>query len=92
VAAIRRKSTEIGDVLPTRSIVFSCRTLNSLACREMGSSPISSRKRVPLFEISTLPFFNALAPVKAPFSWPNSSLSRSVSAKAEQFTAIRGSF
>ena len=31
-----------------------------------------------------------MAPVKAPFSWPNSSLSSSVSGIAAQFTATNG--
>jgi hypothetical protein len=42
-------------------------------------SPISSRKSVPPFASSKSPFFSRSAPVKAPFSWPKSSASSSVS-------------
>ena len=38
-------------------------------------SPISSRNRVPPLHCSNLPMRRRSAPVKAPFSWPNSSLS-----------------
>ncbi len=38
-------------------------------------SPISSRKSVPLSACSKRPWLRWLAPVKAPFSWPKSSLS-----------------
>ena len=56
------------------------------------SSPISSRNTVPPSAISSLPFFWATAPVKAPRSWPNSSLSSSVSASAAQLMATNGRF
>ena len=36
------------------------------------------------------PFFVAIAPVKEPFSWPKSSLSRSVPTIDEQFMARNG--
>ena len=49
-------------------------------------SPISSRKIVPPWASSNLPFFIESAPVKAPFSCPKSSLSRRVSLKAAQCT------
>src|ERR1035437_8698865 len=63
-------------VLPTRSNSRCCKTRSSLACRGGGSSPISSRKTVPPSATSSLPFLVAIAPVKAPFSCPNNSLSR----------------
>ena len=40
-------------------------------------SPISSRKSVPPSAVSQRPIFWTTAPVKAPFSWPKSSLSSS---------------
>ena len=77
-------------VPPTRSISRSCSTRSSFACRMGESSPISSSKTVPPSAISSLPFFCAIAPVNAPFSWPNSSLSSSVSASAAQLMATNG--
>ena len=64
------------------------RILNSLTCDERGSSPISSRKIVPLFAASKYPFLVSFAPVKAPFSCPNNSLSIVPSGIAPQLTAI----
>ena len=54
------------------------------------SSPISSRKSVPPSASSKRPTFTPVAPVKAPFSWPNSSLSMSVGGRAAQLTLTRG--
>ena len=51
-----------------------------------GSSPISSRKRVPPLASSNRPFFCRSAPVKAPRSWPKSSLSSRCSGSAAQLT------
>src|SRR2546427_1097306 len=51
-------------------------------------SPISSRKTVPPSATSSLPRFWVDAAVKAPFSWPNSSDSRSSSDRATQFTGM----
>src|ERR1039458_319541 len=45
-------------------------------------SPISSRKMVPWLHCSNLPMRWAAAPVKAPFSWPNNSLSSRFSGMA----------
>ena len=53
-------------------------------------SPISSRKRVPFRASSSFPRFSESAPVKAPFSWPNSSLSSSVSVRAAHETEMKG--
>ena len=55
-----------------------------------GMSPISSRNRVPPWASSNLPTLRATAPVKAPFSWPNSSDSISSSGIAAQFTSTKG--
>ena len=49
-------------------------------------SPISSRKIVPPSASSKRPFLSRIAPVKAPFTWPNSSLSSSDSGSAPQLT------
>ena len=45
---------------------------------------------MPPSATSSLPFFCATAPVKAPFSWPNSSLSSNVSVSAAQLMATNG--
>ncbi len=56
----------------------------------VGISPISSRNTVPPSATSSFPFFLPMAPVNAPFSCPNSSLSRSVSASAAQLITTKG--
>jgi hypothetical protein len=61
-----------------------------LVCSASGISPISSRNSVPLSAASKRPTFLSVAPVNAPFSWPNSSLSISVSVSAAQLTATHG--
>ena len=53
-------------------------------------SPISSRKIVPPLACSKRPMRRAAAPVKAPRSWPKSSLSSRVSGMAAQLTAMNG--
>ncbi len=53
-------------------------------------SPISSRKSVPPSASSKRPLRVATAPVNAPFSWPNSSLSSSSAGIAPQLTATKG--
>ncbi len=45
---------------------------------------------MPSSATSNLPGFTALAPVNAPFSWPNSSLSSRVSTIAEQLMPTNG--
>ena len=55
-----------------------------------ASSPISSRNSVPPFATSNRPGLLALAPVNAPFTWPNSSLSSRFSGIAPQLTATNG--
>lgn len=54
------------------------------------TSPISSRKMLPPLASSNIPLRSLTAPVKAPRAWPNSSLSSSPSASAEQLTATNG--
>ena len=53
-------------------------------------SPISSSSRVPFWASSKQPARRSSAPVKAPFSWPNNSLSMSVSGMAAQLMATNG--
>ena len=90
VAATSRTSTFTVWVPPSRSISPSCSARSSFTCAPTGISPTSSRKRVPPLARSNRPGLRAVAPVKAPFSTPNSSASRSVSGKAPQLTATNG--
>ncbi len=53
-------------------------------------SAISSRNSVPLMRQLEAPARRAIAPVKAPFSCPNSSLSSSVSGIAAQLSGTNG--
>ena len=69
---------------PTRVKVPSSRKRSSFACNGRLMSPISSRKIVPPSASSTRPCFCLRAPVKAPFSCPNNSLSSSSSGMAAQ--------
>src|SRR5207245_1222894 len=90
VAAMTRTSTLIGWVPPTRKKVRSSSTRSSFTCVAGVISPTSSRKIVPPSASSKRPSRRSAAPVNAPFSWPNSSLSSSVSGSAAQFTATNG--
>ena len=90
VAAISRTSTGIGSVPPTRSISRSWTARRILLCSARLMSPISSRNSVPPLARSNRPIFRATAPVNAPFSWPNSSLSRRFSGMAAQLTVTNG--
>ncbi len=78
------------SALPTRSNTRSCSTRSSLTCIGRLMSPISSRNSVPPSASSKRPLRVATAPVKAPFSWPNSSLSSRSAGMAPQFTAMNG--
>ena len=84
VAAMKRTLTLNSSVPPTRVNVPSSRNRSNFACSGFPMSAISSRKIVPPFASSTRPGFCRSAPVKAPFSWPKSSLSSSVSGIAAQ--------
>ena len=72
---------------------LSCRTRSSFDCMLSGSSPISSSSIVPPSAASNKPILPfGSAPVKAPFSYPNSSDSIRVSGRALQLTLINGAF
>ena len=88
VAATTRTSIGIDSDPPTRSNFRSWSTRNNLTCMDSGTSPISSKKRVPPLAISNRPLRCAAAPVNDPFSWPNSSLSSSDSGNAAQLIAV----
>jgi len=90
VAATTRTSTGIACVPPTRVSSRSSSTRSSFTCVLGGISPISSRNSVPPSASSKRPSRRSAAPVKAPFSWPNSSLSSNVSGSAPTFTAMNG--
>ena len=90
MAAMTRTSTLMSCRLPSRENWPSCNTCSSLAWRGSGSSLISSRKMVPLLASSNLPGFSRWAPVKAPRSYPNSSLSKSSLGSAAEFTFTKG--
>ena len=60
---------------PTRSNSPVSSTRSSLACRPIEMLAISSRNSVPPSASSKRPTRSVLASVKAPFTWPNSSLS-----------------
>ena len=79
-------------LLPRRSKDFSSKILSSLVCRVRLISPISSRKSVPSFACSNLPILSLSAPVKAPRSWPKSSLSSRFSGILEQLIFTKGLF
>ena len=53
-------------------------------------APISSRNSVPPSAASNRPFRRPSAPVKAPFSWPNSSDSIRVGESVEQLRVTNG--
>ena len=53
-------------------------------------APISSRNSVPWSAARNRPGREALAPVKAPFVWPKSSLSRRPSGSAPQLSSTNG--
>ena len=90
VAAITRMSILIGTLEPMRSNSRSWRMRSSLVWVPSVISPISSRKMVPLLAVSKRPLRIVMAPVNEPFSWPNSSVSSSVSGSAAQLTLISG--
>ncbi len=85
-----RMSTGTGFVPPTRSITRSWIARSSFDCRRTSISEISSSRSVPPLASSNLPMRRATAPVKAPFSWPNSSDSRRCSGIAAQLMEMNG--
>ena len=90
VAERMRTSTGTGRLSPTRSITRSSSTRSSLTWVSAGKSPISSRKMVPPEAASNRPARAWCAPVKAPRTWPNSSLSKRASLRAAQLTLTYG--
>src|SRR5881628_3411328 len=85
-----RTSLRIVFALPTRSNSCSSSTRSSFGWRSSGRSPISSRSRVPPCASSKRPILRAMAPVKAPRSWPKSSLSRRPAGMAVQLNLTNG--
>jgi len=73
-------------------IFFSWIAASNFGWRESGTSPISSRKRVPPSARWKSPFRSPEAPVKEPRVNPNSSDSNRVSGMAEQLISISGRF
>src|SRR5437773_6320736 len=82
-----RRSTLMSRVPPTRRNTRSCRTRRNFAWLLNDISLTSSRKSVPRSASSISPFLADFASVNAPFSWPNSSLS-----KSELFGHEKGAF
>jgi hypothetical protein len=89
-AVIRRTSTGIVVVPPTRMTCCASSTRSSLLCTLIGTSPMSSRKRVPVWASSNRPFFSLGAVVKAPRSCPNSSGSSRSCGMAEREILMSG--
>ena len=76
---------------PTRSSSPVSTTRRSLACWAGVTLAISSRKSVPRWASSKRPTRSSLASVKAPRTWPNSSLSKTVSDRAPVLTVTSAS-
>src|SRR3954469_2197474 len=75
---------------PTRWISFASIARNSFACASGPRSPTSSRNSVPRCASSKRPIRVWVAPVKAPRSWPNISLSTRSRGIAAQLTRTNG--
>ena len=90
VAATTRTSTCCGSLPPTRSKVPYSITLSSFSCTAIEAVAISSRNRVPPSASSNRPGRRLVAPVKAPASCPNNSLSSSASPSTAQFSLMKG--
>ncbi|CAM5301317.1 hypothetical protein SSTU70S_02910 [Stutzerimonas stutzeri] len=87
-ATTRRLSSRL-SLLPSGSIVRCSSTRSRRTCAAGGMLSISSRNSVPPLECSMRPIRFFCAPVNAPASWPNSSLSIMLSGSAPQFTATK---
>ena len=87
VAHTTRTSNCMSVRPPTRVTIEFSNTRSSFDCNSRFISPISSRKRVPLFACSNFPGVVLIAPVNAPFSYPNNSASIKSRGIAAQFTA-----
>jgi hypothetical protein len=90
VAETMRTSTGRLSELPTGVTCPSWTTRRSLAWVIRLMSPISSRNRVPPWALSNFPLRSLTAPVKAPFTWPNISLSMSSAGMAAQLISMKG--
>jgi hypothetical protein len=91
LAATMRESKAMGELLaPSRRNSRSSMARSSLGWRSSARSPISSRKSVPPCARSRQPIRWLTAPVKAPFSWPKSSLSIRLSLTAAQSKTTSG--
>ena len=90
VAQITRTSQVNGSLSPTRRTSPLSRNRSSFACIVLGSSPISSRKRLPPLATCNRPMRCSSAPVKAPLRWPNNSLSIRFSGSAPQLIGTSG--
>ena len=86
MAAMMRTSTVRVVRLPTRWISPVSSARSNLTWVSSGSSPTSSRKMVEPSASSKRPIWRSKAPVKAPFSWPNSTDSTRFSGIAPQLT------
>ena len=90
VAEISRMLTFTGRREPTGSTSPSWMARSSFTCMSSGSSATSSRNSVPPSASWNLPMCAGVAPVKAPFSWPNRIDSTRFSGIAPQLTATKG--
>ena len=90
VAEISRMLTFTGRREPTGSTSPSWMARSSLTWMSSGSSATSSRNSVPPSASWNLPRCFCVAPVKAPFSWPNRIDSTRFSGMAPQLTATKG--
>ncbi|MNL17263.1 hypothetical protein D3C87_1383470 [compost metagenome] len=88
-AATTRISTGRSSFEPSGETSRISRTRNIFTCTASGMLSISSRNSVPPLECSMRPTRFFCAPVKAPGSWPKSSLSITVSGSAPQFSATK---
>ena len=70
--------------------MFSCNTRSSMDCISNDIVPISSRNNVPPFAMSKKPGLAVSAPVKAPFSCPNSMEGARSRGRMLQLTATNG--
>ncbi|MNN10810.1 hypothetical protein D3C81_1237440 [compost metagenome] len=85
-----RMSSGISWLPPRRSTTRSCSMRSSFTCTSRLMLSISSRNSVPPLANSNLPMRRFCAPVNAPGSWPNSSLSTTDSASAPALIATNG--
>ena len=81
-----------GSLVPTRTISPVSSTRSSFTWIDIGMSPISSRKSVPPLAYWNRPIRSRSAPVKAPLTWPKSSLSSTFSLSSAQLSGTNGLF